>query len=136
MIDEKKLIEDLLNHDGMNFVVKLHDFTPEGIGCFLREYTDKLKEGFVDLINAQPKILFGVDLAQQEGWISVRDRYPGQQAEYLCRCVLCDCDDMAFYMVLRYIVYDKNPHFQHETTGGMKVSLWMPLPKPPKDGET
>ena len=56
MIDKKKLIEDLLNHDGINFTVKLHDFTPEGVGCFLREYTNKLKEGFIDLINAQPTV--------------------------------------------------------------------------------
>ena len=57
MIDEKKLIEDLLHNDGMDFTVKLHDFTPEGVGTFLQEYTDKMKEGFINLIHRQPKVL-------------------------------------------------------------------------------
>ena len=65
-------------------------------------------------------------------WIPVTERLPEKAADYLCRCTVNDFDDMPFYMVLRYIVYDKNPHFQHETKGGMKVTHWMPLPEPPK----
>lgn len=68
-------------------------------------------------------------------WIPVTERLPEKAADYLCRCTVNDFDDMPFYMVLRYIVYDKNPHFQHETKGGMKVTHWMPLPEPPKEVE-
>lgn len=67
-------------------------------------------------------------------WIPVSERFPGKAASYLCRCIVNDFDDMPFYMVLSYILYDKNPHFQHETKGGMKVTHWMPLPQPPKEG--
>lgn len=65
-------------------------------------------------------------------WISVKDRLPNKATEYLCRCIVNDDNTYPFYMVLRYILFDKNPHFQHETKGGMKVSHWMPLPEPPK----
>ena len=85
MIDEKKLIEALIHDDGMDFTVKLNNTnSPQDICNAFQEFANKMKEGFVNLINAQPRILVGVDLA-------------GQNAK--------------------------------DFTG------WMPLPKPPKDGE-
>lgn len=70
---------------------------------------------------------------KQGGWIPVSLGFlPEKGGEYLCRCVVHDIDDMPFYMVLRYYIVDKNPHFQHEQTGGMKVTHWMPLPELPK----
>lgn len=124
MIDEKKLIEDLLHNDGMDFIVKLHDFTPEGVGTFLQEYTDKMKQGFVNLINAQPRIEF----------TSVEEGLPTQAREYLCRCNIDGNDEFPFYMVLRYYLVDETPHFQHETVHGLHVTHWMAF-EPPKVGE-
>lgn len=66
-------------------------------------------------------------------WVSVADKVPERARDYLCRCVVLNGEDMAFYMVLRYILFDENPHFQHETKCGMRVTHWMPLPEPPKE---
>ena len=68
-------------------------------------------------------------------WISVKDRLPEVPIDnrgYICRCKFPD-NPYAFYMVLSYFAIDKNPHFQHETLGGMRVTHWMPLPDPPKE---
>lgn len=116
MIDEKKLIEDLLNNDGMNFTVKLHDFTPEGVGCFLREYTDKLKEGFIDLINAQPKV---------ESWIPVAEQLPKKSGYCLCYW---------HGHTARCKFWRQYPRFEFNGRE-VKVTHWMPLPEPPKEGE-
>lgn len=70
-------------------------------------------------------------------WIPVTLGFlPEKGGEYLCRCIVGDYDDMPFYMVLRYYAVDKHPHFQHEQTGGMKVTHWMPLPEPPEVEKT
>ena len=68
-------------------------------------------------------------------WIPVTERLPEKATEYLCRCVVYNMNDMPFYMVLRYILIDEEPHFQHEKTGGLKVTHWMPIPEPPKEVE-
>ena len=126
MIDEKKLIDDVLHNDGMDFTIKLHDFTPEGVGTFLQEYTNKMKEGFVNLINGQPRVSCG-------GWIRTADELPGM-----------------FVSVLMYVPGDHPLPVVHEgyLTGENiwlslyreayamdEVPFWMPLPEPPKDGE-
>lgn len=126
MIDEKKLIEDLFHNDGMDFAVKLHDFTPEGVGSFLQEYTNKMKEGFANLVNRQPRVSCG-------GWIRTADEPPGM-----------------FVSVLMYIPGDDPLPTVHEgyLTGECiwlsvygeayafgEVPFWMPMPEPPKDGE-
>ena len=122
MIDEKKLIEDLLNDDRMNFTVKLHDCTPEGIGCFLREYTDKLKEGFIDLINAQQK---------QEGWISTleTERLPICFESVIINVPCC----APLPTVLEgYRTYDDIWVTLHgEAFTFDDVPFWMPMPTPP-----
>ncbi len=125
MIDEKKLIEDLLNHDGIEFTVKLHDFTPEGVGGFLNEFIGKMKEGFVNLINLQPRVSCG-------GWIRTQDEQPGM-----------------YVSVLMYVPGDNPLPVVHEgyLTGDNiwisiygeaytmdEVPYWMPMPEPPKDG--
>lgn len=126
MIDEKKLIEALIQDDGMDFSVRLkHDFSPENICNTFQEFANKMKEGFVNLINAQPRI----------GFTSVEDGLPTKAREYLCRCNIDGHDEYPFYMVLRYYLVDENPHFQHETVHGLHVTHWMPIYDPMTGGE-
>ena len=120
MIDEKKLIEDLIHNDGMDFEVTLEGTTPQELVNTFQEFANKMKEGVVNLINAQPRI----------GFTSVKEGYPTKAKEYLCRCVIGEYDDFPFYMVLRYHLVDKNPHFQHETEYGLRVTHWMPFVDP------
>ena len=125
MIDEKKLIEDLLNNDGIVFTLKLHDFTPEGVGGFLNEFIGKMKEGFVNLINLQPRVSAG-------GWIRTADEPPGM-----------------YVSVLMYVPGDNPLPVVHEgflTLDNIWMSIygeaytmdevpyWMPMPEPPKVG--
>ena len=129
MIDEKKLIEALIQDDGMDFSVRLkHDFSPENIGNTFQEFANKMKEGFVNLINAQPKVSGG------GGWVSVEDGLPTGNHEFLCRCNIDGYDEFPFYMVLRYYLTDETPHFQHETAHGLHVTHWMRF-EPPKGCE-
>lgn len=126
MIDEKKLIDDLIHNDGMEFEVKIEDYTPEALANAFQEFINKMKEGFIDLINAQPSF----------GWISTEERLPEQDGHYLCNFRFGYHSDMTFTRVLDYYATDAVPHFQHtlgDTT--MKVTHWMPLPQPPKGGE-
>ena len=65
-------------------------------------------------------------------WISVKERLPEKGRDYLCRCIIKDNFDYPFFMVLRYIMIDVIPHFQHECDDGLKVTHWMPNPELPK----
>lgn len=62
-------------------------------------------------------------------WISVNDQLPERATDYLCRCVIRDNVDYPFYMVLRYILFNKDPHFQHECDNGLRVTHWMHIPE-------
>lgn len=91
-------------------------------------------KGDVSVAIADHLIANGVTVQQ---WISASEP-PQRGGEYLCRCIVNDMDDMPFYMVLRYYIIDKHPHFQHETKGGMKVTHWrsfdrLELPQLPKE---
>lgn len=76
------------------------------------------------------------DVIPRSEWVCVEDGLPERGRDYLCRCVIRDNFDYPFYMVLRYILIDKNPHFQHECDNGLKVTHWMPIPEAPKMKET
>lgn len=56
MIDEKKLIEDILCDDGIKFNMNFDVSSPESFRESLQEYTDRIKGGIVRLIEAQPKV--------------------------------------------------------------------------------
>ena len=123
MIDEKKLIDDLMHNDGIKFNVQIADVTPESLGNAFQEFINKMKEGFIDLIKSQPSF----------GWISTRNQLP-----------------RAFESVLIYTPGDsplptvKQGYFANDNTfmslyGDSytidEVSFWMPMPKPSKGGE-
>lgn len=75
------------------------------------------------------------DVAAQR-WIPVSERKPEKNGRYLCRYVFNDYYDMPFEQVISYFATDKKPHFQNEGEDlGMKVTHWMPLPEPPKEGK-
>lgn len=81
------------------------------------------------------ELLLQMPTIEQTTWISCEDRMPEKAKDYLCRCIVNEVKCYPFYMVLRYMLIDENPHFQHEMTGGLKVTHWMPLPQPPKGDE-
>ena len=133
MIDEKKLIEDILHNDRMNFTVKLDPSTAEGVGVFVREYTAKMKEGFIDLINAQPKVNgFG-------GWIHVSDRLPdlipcSAGTAYSEAVIVWTSGKKAMIAVWDGIDFLWAADYWE--AWGENITHWMPLPEPPKDVET
>ncbi|MEG1896537.1 MAG: DUF551 domain-containing protein [Oscillospiraceae bacterium] len=69
-------------------------------------------------------------------WIKVEDRLPKTNEKVLCCYHFNKHIDMPFISVLSYYASDEVPHFQH-TLGDdkMRVTHWMPLPEPPKEGE-
>lgn len=70
----------------------------------------------------------------RQEWISVDERLPTEQKEYLAYYGFDNGDGdlgMMFTGVLTYFAYDKKPHFQHEDLR-LRVTHWMPLPEPPK----
>ena len=67
-------------------------------------------------------------------WISVEDRLPEDEAPVLAYYGFFRDNDVlgvCFFGTLTFFVFDKNPHWQHESTG-LFVTHWMPLPEPPK----
>lgn len=68
-------------------------------------------------------------------WISVEARLPEDEAPVLDYYgFFRENDDLGarFIGTLTFFVFDKNPHWQHESTG-LFVTHWMPLPEPPKE---
>ena len=132
MIDEKKLIENILCDDEIKFNMDFDVTTPESFRKSLQEFTDRIKGGIIRLVEAQPKILFGVDLAHHDtAWIPVTERLPDKYGWYLCFIRPSAFHSTGYHTIL--------PYDQHGFRTGYvytdDVTHWMPLPKPPKDGE-
>ena len=78
--------------------------------------------------------------AQIPKWISVEDRLPEKHGGlYACLLVWPTAPDMPFPYLLNWHAYGNNgyvegPHFSDEGMDGLKVTHWMPLPEPPKEG--
>jgi hypothetical protein len=71
---------------------------------------------------------------KQSEWISVDERLPTEQKEFLAYYGFDNGDGdlgMMFTGVLTYFACDKRPHFQHEDLR-LRVTHWMPLPEAPK----
>lgn len=80
------------------------------------------------------------------GWISVKDRMPIEKENPLTHDfaeVICFCDfgglprqtDIRMYKFGK-LLWETKPHFWHgpQNMDGI-VTHWMPLPKPPKEGD-
>lgn len=124
MIDEKKLIDDLMHNDGMKFEVKLSGYTPEAVANAFQDCINKMKEGFVDLIKAQPSL----------GWISSKKQLPRVFESVL---INIPCDSPLPTVKVGY--FTKNNTFA-TLYGDLytmdEVPFWMPMPKPSRGGET
>ena len=55
-IDEKKLIEDMLNNDGIDFRMDFNTDTEDSVLESLREFADKFRQGMIELVQKQPKV--------------------------------------------------------------------------------
>lgn len=70
-------------------------------------------------------------------WIPVTERLPKCRRYYLCICVFGEskmqfCDVLMFHPEQNAENgYVTGPHFSNEGMEGIRVTHWMPLPKPP-----
>ena len=130
MIDEKKLIEDLLHDDGIEFSFRFDASTPEAVGNAFQEFIDKMKEGVVGLINRQPKILIP---QHEEQWFNPKEHPP----QNFVSVIINTPGDYPLPTV----------HEGYLTPEGIwiticgeaytmeEVPFWKPMPTPPKVGE-
>lgn len=87
---------------------------------------------FLNLIDKTTK----ADVAEVK-WIPVTERLPKCRRDYLCICVFGEskmqfCDVLMFHPEQNAENgYVTGPHFSNEGMEGMRVTHWMPLPKPP-----
>ncbi len=106
--------------------------------------TDSRGEPYIHIDSVRNMLKKSADVQPVDSWISVNDRLPEAVEEDVN-------GKIAFSKsVLVYLVYDNgftyitNDRFRvdskswlHEIPGeGCKVTHWMPLPEPPKDGDT
>ena len=87
------------------------------------------------MVRAEAEALIKAGYRKQGEWISVDERLPTEQKDFLVYYGFDRGDGdlgMMFTGVLTYFAYDKKPHFQHEKSGaGLRVTHWMPLPQAP-----
>lgn len=84
-------------------------------------------------------VTFAEDINVPSKWIPVSERLPDKHGKpYVC--LLTFPHGGQFPYILNWYEYGDNGyvngrHFQDEGLDGMKVTHWMPLPQPPKEGE-
>lgn len=91
-----------------------------------------LQEELVDALMYCEWIKDGIKCTAK--WIPVTERLPDRMGQCVCRYVFGDNEEYPFYQVLWYYTAVEQPHFQGEGTMGLRVTHWMPLPEPPKEG--
>ena len=112
MIDEKKLIEDILQHE--NVLASANHVYKSG-------YRDRQVE-IIDIINRQPKV---------GEWLPVSERLPDDGETYL----ITNAESFEQYHTYKGW-YDGTKGIWHMTGNferKMNVIAWMPLPEPYKE---
>lgn len=116
MIDEKKLIEDILQHE--NVLASANHVYKSG-------YRDRQDE-IIDIINRQPKV---------GEWIPVSERLPDNADEDVLITVNGTYKNITYEDAVMLAVYDKDEGwiidgYQYWLTA--QVTAWQPLPEPYK----
>lgn len=88
-----------------------------GVRCRACAYADAM-----DFIEAIP----AADVQPVKQWVKLHDKHPDTEGFYLV------CDQYGECEVAKYIP-DIKSWFTHKING--EIRYWMPLPKPPKDGD-
>ena len=120
MTDRKKLIELLGDY------FDIGDCTPEDIADHLTSHGVRL----------ETKQAIS-DKTSDSKWISVEDEKPKSRGEYFITYKFAG-SDMQFYGSAFWHDdipdngYVKGDHFSNEGVGGMHVTHWMKIPKPPQ----
>ena len=70
--------------------------------------------------------------AQIPKWISVEERLPNKQCEFLVLYSFGETNVHYFSGVMYFVLYDERPHFENDGLYGLHVTHWMPLPELPK----
>ena len=127
MIDEKKLIEDLLHNDGIQFNIRFDASTPEACGKSAQELVNKMKSGIVDLIKRQPLIWY-----DSKRWFNTKEEHP----QNFVSVIINTPGDYPLPTVHEGYM---TPEGIWITTYGEaytmdEVPFWMPMPNPPKVG--
>jgi Asp-tRNA(Asn)/Glu-tRNA(Gln) amidotransferase A subunit family amidase len=74
-----------------------------------------------------------IEALKANQWVSVEERLPKDEKPVLAYYGFNKNGEnfgLMFIGTLTYFVFDKKPHWQHESTG-LFVTHWMPLPEPP-----
>lgn len=71
--------------------------------------------------------------AQIPKWISVEERLPEKQGDYIVLYSFGETNVQRFAGVMYFIRYDERPHFENDGLYGLHVTHWMSLPEPPKE---
>lgn len=123
MIDEKKLIEDMMNNDGIDFRMDFNTETEESVLESLREFADKFRQGMIELVHKQPKV---------GEWIPVSVGNPQRQSS--------DNTILKYYQVstkrgnVRFGFRNEDGKWLTEHGNVIpNVIAWMPLPEPYKE---
>jgi hypothetical protein len=117
MIDEKKLIEDIISNDGIQFDMDFEIKPEHKFIKSLNRYTKLFRDGIINLINKQPKVF---------EWIHADDAY--EEVPDSERNVLITREDTG-EVVIGYYSYAYDTWFADGTHKEIPVAAWMELPE-------
>lgn len=138
-----KMIE-LLNKDYDSYLI-MEKVCLAAIG----EFDDKqfpLRDRLNEITDTKIALLTAIDaLEQDNGWISVKDRYPEDDGKYMvwykgewdaCEFDVCEFDVDSKTFGFTYDDYDEmnSPLVCWDDDMDKYVTHWRPLPEPPKEG--
>ena len=102
-------------------------------------FTAKQADLWDEAADAIEKLVLELDKASNSGgktsWIPVTERLPEKDGPVLVYYGFDHGNGFGkmFTQVLDYYATDRMPRFQNEGMMNLKVTHWMPLPKPPKE---